>query len=157
MVASVDPALPVSALRPMSAYVAEELARSRFTLLLMSGFGLVALLLAAVGAAGVMARSVIQRRREIGIRLALGASPLRVRRELVAGGMRLLGSALAVGLGVAALLSPRLDALLFGVGPRDLPTYATVAGVLATVGLLACWIPARRASGVDPALTLREP
>jgi predicted permease len=106
VVASVDPALPVSALRPMSAYVAEELARSRFTLLLMSGFGLVALLLAAVGAAGVMARSVIQRRREIGIRLALGASPLRVCRELVAGGLRLLGSALAVGLGVAALLSP---------------------------------------------------
>lgn len=155
-VAEADPELPVSALRPMSDYVDDELESARFTLLLMTGFGVVALLLAAVGAAGVMARAVALRRREIGIRLALGASPLRVRRQLVGEGARSLAVALALGLLTASAVGPRLSGLLYGVSPRDLATYAAVSGVLAAVALLACWLPARRASGVDPAVTLRE-
>jgi putative ABC transport system permease protein len=125
-------------------------------MLLQTLFGLVALSLAAVGLYGVLAFAVARRTSEIGIRLALGAKQADVRRMVVRQGMVIVVGGLALGVGAALATSRILGSLLFGVSPRDPVTYATVVGVLLAVALLACWIPARRASGVDPAEALRS-
>jgi putative ABC transport system permease protein len=155
-VESMDPDLPVSRLTPMSTYLSEGRAQARFSLVLMTVLGAVALLLTAVGVFGVISYSVSQRTREFGIRLALGEDPRRTRRSVVLGGMRLVLMSIGIGL-VSSLVVTRLIArLLYQVRPADPITFAGIGLLLAVVALLACYLPARRATRVDPALTLRS-
>jgi ABC-type antimicrobial peptide transport system permease subunit len=123
---------------------------------LLATFALVALTLAAVGIGGVIAYMVKQRSRDIGIRIALGAGKLRVTSMVVGQGARLLAVGVVVGLAGSIALSRMLESWLFGVEPFDLAVYATAPVVLMIVGMAACWIPARRATRVDPAVAMRE-
>ena len=122
---------------------------------LMTVFGGSALLLAAIGIYGLMAYSVAQRTQEIGIRLALGAGASHVKNMVVFQGLRLAIVGVAIGLGAAFLLSRVLSSFLFGVTARDPLVFTVVPFVLTGVALLAVWLPARRASRVDPILALR--
>jgi putative ABC transport system permease protein len=116
----------------------------------------VALAIAAVGIYGVLAYSVTQRTRELGVRLALGAQPGDVRRMVVREGMTLGLAGIAAGLAGAVALSHLLTALLFGIRPRDPATFGAVAAILIAIALAACYIPARRATRIDPVVALRD-
>jgi predicted permease len=155
-VRAVDPDLPVFGERTMEDVVSASLARRRFALQVVGGFGVLALLLAGVGVYGVVAYSVSQRTREIGIRLALGASSGAILRWVFRQGMRLTLLGTAVGLVVAFALTRLLSGLLFGVSAADPITFVGLATLLALVALLACYIPARRATKVDPMVALRH-
>ncbi len=152
---AVDSAIPVGKVQSLNEVVASSLARQRFQAQLLAVFAGVALLLAAVGIYGVMWNSVRQRTTEIGIRVALGAAPNRVVREVLAEGARLTALGIGIGLALALAASRALASLLFSVQPTDPPTYAAVALTLAAVALLACYVPARRAARVDPMVALR--
>jgi putative ABC transport system permease protein len=155
-VESMDPDLPVSRLTPMSTYLSEGRAQARFSLVLMTVLGAVALVLTAVGVFGVIAYSVSQRTREFGIRLALGEDPRQTKLSVVLSGMRLVLMSIGIGL-VSSLVVTRLIAgLLYQVRPADPITFAGIGLLLAAVALIACYLPARRATRVDPALTLRS-
>jgi putative ABC transport system permease protein len=154
-VQSVDPNLPVFGERTMEDIVSSSLAQRRFALQVVGAFGVLALLLAGVGVYGVVAYSVSQRTREIGIRLALGASSGAILRWVFSQGMRLALLGTAAGLVGALALTRLLRGLLFGVSAADPVTYAGLAVLLAGVALLACYIPARRATKVDPMVALR--
>ena len=153
--AEMDKDLPVARLEPMARYVVEGRAQARFSLILMGALGAVALLLAAVGVFGVISYSVSQRTREFGIRLALGEDPKHTRLSVVLGGMRLVGISIAAGLGAALVGGRWMAGLLYQVRPSDPATFGGIALLLAGVALLACYLPARRATRVDPALALR--
>lgn len=154
-VAALDPAQAVTGVGTMEQLVAANLAQSRFSALLLNWLSGMALILAAVGIYGVLAVSVAQRTGEFGIRLALGAQGSDILKLVVGQGLRLVAIGLALGL-VAALALTRLIAkLLFGVSATDPLTFAAIALLLATVALLACWLPARRATKVDPLVALR--
>ncbi|HEV7890020.1 MAG TPA: ABC transporter permease [Pyrinomonadaceae bacterium] len=155
-VQAVDPNLPVFGERTMDDVVATSLAQRRFALQVVGGFGVLALLLAGVGVYGVVAYSVSQRTREIGIRLALGASNGAILRWVFRQGMKLTLFGMAAGLVGAFALTRLLRGLLFGVSASDPVTYAGLALLLAAVALLACYIPARRATKVDPMVALRH-
>jgi putative ABC transport system permease protein len=155
VVADLDKDLAVSRLEPMADYVSANEAPRRFSLVLMGALGGIALLLAAIGVFGVISYSVTQRTREFGIRLALGEDPTHTRRSVVLGGMRLVALAIAAGLAVALLGARWIAGLLYRVKPFDPVTFAAIALVLTLVALLACYLPARRATRVDPALALR--
>jgi putative ABC transport system permease protein len=152
---AVDPAQPVAAAETAAARYRELLAKPRFLLTLMGLFAAVAGVLAAVGLYGVVAYTVAQRTREIGIRLAIGAQAERIVGGMVREGARLALVGIATGLVGALALARALASLLFGVSPTDPATLAAVAGALGLVALLATWIPARRASRVDPVIALR--
>ncbi|HEV2912969.1 MAG TPA: ABC transporter permease [Pyrinomonadaceae bacterium] len=156
VIQSIDPAQPVADLRTMESWVGESVARARFGTLLLTVFACIALLLASVGIYGVTAYTVTQRTHEIGIRVALGAQASDVLRLIVGHGMRLALIGVAVGVGGALLLTRVLGTLLFGVSPTDLATFISVASVLMLVTFLACYMPARRATKVDPMLALRS-
>jgi putative ABC transport system permease protein len=134
---------------------AESVTGDRLQSTLLTVFAVIALLLSAIGIYGVISYSVVQRTHEIGIRAALGATTGDVLRLILSGGIRMSGLGLVIGLGGALGLTRLMDALLFGVGSRDPATITAVAGVLALVAMLACYIPARRASRVDPVVALR--
>jgi putative ABC transport system permease protein len=151
-----DPDLPVSRLTPMSTYLIEGQAQARFSLVLMSVLGGVALVLTAVGVFGVISYSVSQRTREFGIRLALGEDPRRTRRSVVLGGMRLVLISIAIGLAGSLAVTRLIAGLLYHVSPADPLTFAGIGLLLGGVALLACYLPARRATRVDPALALRS-
>lgn len=154
-VASLDPALPVFSVRTMTEYVEGVLEQPRMSMALMVSFGGLALLMAGVGIYGVLSYSVSQRTREIGIRMALGASQAEILRFIMRQGVILSLAGVLVGL-MAALASMRLiRSLLFGVSATDLATYILVPAVLLTVALAATFIPARRATRVDPLNALR--
>ncbi len=156
-VRAVDPELPIYAVRSLESAIAASVAERRFVMRLLGLFALAALLLAAIGVYGVIAYSVVQRTREIGIRMALGARPADVRRMLLVEGGRLAASRRGARASPARCCSTRaMAALLFGVGPRDLLTFASVPAVLAAVALAATFFPARRASRVDPVTALRS-
>jgi putative ABC transport system permease protein len=154
-IAEVDAAQPIFDVKPMSELLSASMAQRRFALMLMLVFAGVALLLAAVGIYGVMSYTVAQRTQEIGIRIALGATPSSVLAMVVKDGMSLVGAGLVVGLVAALGLTRLVSTLLYGVSATDLVTYAAIAIVLAAVALVATVIPARRATRVDPMLALR--
>jgi predicted permease len=154
-VQAVDPNLPLFGERTMDDLVSASLAQRRFAMQIVGLFGVLALFLAAIGIYGVMAYSVTQRTREIGIRLALGASTKSILSWLLGQGMRLTLVGVAVGLVGALALTRLLRGLLFGIAPTDVPTYIALTLLLALVALLACYIPARRATKVDPLVALR--
>jgi putative ABC transport system permease protein len=139
----------------MDDLVSASLAQRRFAMQVVGLFGVLALFLAGIGIYGVMAYSVTQRTREIGIRLALGASTGAILRWLLGRGMRLTLIGVAAGLLGALAVGRLLRGLLFGVAPTDVVTYAALTLLLAGVALLACYIPARRATKVDPLVALR--
>jgi predicted permease len=152
---SVDRDQPIVRVATMGQLVAASAAERRFALVLFEAFGLVALLLAATGIYGVLASSVGERTREIGVRSALGATRASIVGLVVRQGMRLVGLATAVGVVGAAAASHAISALLFGVSRLDLVTYLGVIALLAAVSALACWVPAWRAARVDPSTALR--
>ena len=155
-VLAIDPELPVADVATMEANIAASLASRRLTMVLLGTFAALALLLASIGLYGVMALSVTQRTRELGIRLALGAQRSAVMGLVLRQGAALVGVGLLIGL-VGALASGKLLAsLLFGVGGSDMVTLGVVTLVLAGAAMLACWLPARRATKVDPMVALRN-
>lgn len=141
--------------RTLDQIKADSMASNRLRSLLLTVFASIAVLLAAIGIYGVISYSVEQRTREIGIRAALGASRGDLLRLILRGGMLMAGIGLVLGFGGAIGLTRLLANLLFGVGERDPMTIAAVAAILACVALLACYIPARRATKVDPMVALR--
>ena len=154
-VAALDPDLPLSAARPLAQIVNESVNEQRFQMTLLSIFAVLALALAALGIYGVTAYSVAQRTREIGIRMALGADSSLVRRMVVGSGLRLALAGVAVGLAGALAGTRVLASLVYRVSTTDPLTLASTAAVLVISALLASWIPARRATRVDPAVSLR--
>jgi putative ABC transport system permease protein len=155
-VRGIDPLLPIARIRWMDQVVGDSLTRQRFNAELLTIFAASALGLACVGIFGVMWSTVRRRRAEIGVRMALGAGPSRVVREIVADGLRLIGLGIVIGLVAAFGLTRLMSSLLFGVTPTDPATFLGVALLLGAAALLACWIPARRASRVDPMVVLRS-
>jgi putative ABC transport system permease protein len=154
-VQQLDPKLPLIEPLPMTARMERTLATRRLTLTLYSLFAVIALLLATIGLYGVMAYGVAQRTHKLGIRIAMGATARDVFSLILRQGMALVALGVAVGIVGARLVSGWLAAQLFGVTPADPLTFAALAVLLALVGLLACWIPARRATKVDPMIALR--
>ena len=154
-VLSVDPDVPIYGARPLESLVSDNVAPRRLSALLLGAFAALAVLLAAVGIYGVMSYSVTQRSHEIGIRMALGAQPGDVFRLVLGNGLVLMAIGVALGTGIAIYAARFLRAMLFQVPAHDVPTFFSIPLVLATVGLLACWMPARRATRVDPIITLR--
>jgi len=141
---------------PMENIVAESIARQRFTMILFTGFAVVALLLASVGIYGVLSYVVGQRTQEIGIRMALGAQRGNVLRAFLRDGARLTVIGIAVGGGAALVLTRLMSSILFEVKPTDPLTFGGVAVLLCVIALLACYIPARRAASLDPMQALRS-
>ena len=154
-IAEIDGAQPIYDVQPLDQLVAKSLGQRRFTLMLMVLFGVIALVLSAIGIYGVMAFAVTQRTQEIGIRMALGASAIDVLKMVVGSGMFLAAIGVAAGLIGAFALTRLMASLLFGVSPTDLVTFGLVTAGLLMVALLACYIPARRATKVDPLVALR--
>ena len=151
---AVDPALPGPQVFPLSQTVADSLARERFGTILVSLFGALALILTAVGVYSVLAQAVRIRRREIGIRMAVGASGDAVLRLVVVRGLLPIAIGIGVGLVGAVTLSRLLEAYLWGVTGTDAVTFGVAAAGILGVAILACWVPAREAAGVDPVTAL---
>jgi putative ABC transport system permease protein len=152
---SVDRNQPVSNIRTMDEILAEEVAQRRIGIALLAAFAALALALASLGIYGVLSYSVAQRVREIGVRMALGAGRKDVLRMALADGMRLAAAGVAVGLGTSFALTRLMASLLFGVSASDPLTLGGVTLLLIAVALVACFIPARRATKVDPMVALR--
>ena len=155
-VESVDPNVPVHSVSSMNDIIARSVADRRFALELLGLFATVALLLAAVGIYGVMSYSFSQRTHEVGIRIALGAQRRDILRMALGEGMRIVVIGLALGLAGAATMTRIFQSMLFGVGAAYPVTFISVSAILAGVALLACYIPARRATRVDPLVALRD-
>ena len=152
-----DPELPVADLRPMDRVIAaRSLVRPRFRAVLFGGFALLALLLAAVGIYGTVAAFTAARSREIGIRMALGEDAARVVRRLVGFGLGITTAGLLAGTAATYASMRLLQSMLFGIGPMDAATFSATAGSLGAVAVLAAWLPARRATRLDPMEVLRE-
>jgi putative ABC transport system permease protein len=152
---SIDPNVPLSAVSSMDTLFERSMGPRRFNLYLLSAFAGVALALAAIGLFGVMAYLVSQRTREIGVRLALGATRGEVFRQILGRGMTLAGIGAAIGIGAAMALSQVMETLLFSVSRRDPITFIAVPLALVIVAVVACYLPARRAMRVDPVVALR--
>jgi putative ABC transport system permease protein len=155
VMAEVDPNQPIHNLMTMEQRLANTTTSQRLSMVLLSSFASVALLLAVVGIYGVMSHAVTQRRREIGVRMALGARKRDVLGLVVQGGLRLTLVGVAIGLAGAWALTRYLSSQLFSVRATDPATFLGVAAALTGVALLACWLPARRAAKVDPMEALR--
>jgi predicted permease len=152
---SVDPAQPISRVRSMEEYIYTSAAQPRFNMLLLAIFAALALILAAVGIYGVMSYAVTQRTHEIGIRLALGAEPRQIIRLVVGQGLGLVGAGIGLGVVGAIAVTRLMKTLLLGISATDPATFAGMAGLLVVVALIACYLPARRATRVDPMIALR--
>jgi len=154
--ARLDPELPFFDVRTIDQSIARTLTTKRITNLLLAGFATTALLLALIGIYGVMSLNVVSRTSEFGIRVALGAQAGDVLKLVIGQGMKLAGAGALFGLGGALALTRLLKTLLFGVSATDPLTFVVIALLLTLVALLACWIPARRATRVDPLIALRR-
>lgn len=156
VVRDLDPNLPLSGVATAEDLVARSLQRPRSLSLLVAGVAAVALLLSLVGIYGVMAHYVQQHTKEMGIRLALGGRPSHLVRLVVGQGMGVVAGGVGVGLLGAFALARLMSSLLFGVGAADASTFAAVVGLMFGIGLVACWVPARRAMALEPAIVLRD-
>jgi putative ABC transport system permease protein len=152
---SADKTQPVFDVKPLEDYLADTVATRTFTLTLLALFGVLALVLAAVGIYGVISYAVTLRTREVGIRMALGAKRRDVLAMVLAQGLRLIGAGLAAGFAASLVLTRFLGTLLYQVKPADVGTSLGVALVLSAVALAASYIPARRAATLDPTVALR--
>jgi len=155
-VRAMDPGLPLADLRTMQENIGLALSRPRFIARLLTVFAALALTLAAVGTYGVMSYSVAERQRELGIRLAIGAAPGRLLRQVLREGLGLAAAGLALGVGGALLVTRLLASLLYGVSSTDPASFILAPLILTLVAAAACYLPARRATRVDPATVLRE-
>jgi len=155
-VESVDTNVPVHSIISMDQIITRSVADRRFALELLGTFAAVALLLAAIGIYGVMAYSFSQRTHEVGIRLALGAQRLDILGMALGDGMRVVFVGLVLGLAGAAIMTRFIQSMLFGVAATDPATFVSVSALLAAVALFACYIPAKRATRVEPLVALRE-
>jgi len=155
-VSSIDPEQPIADVRTMEQWVSRSLQNRRTDMTLLTIFGAVALVLSAIGIYGVLAFGVAQRVREFGIRQALGADRSSILSLVLRQGLRTAGVGIVLGLAGSVALSRLLQSLLFGVTPRDVGVFAGVAVLLFLVAMAACYIPARRATRVDPMVALRE-
>ena len=155
-VAAIDKDQPVDQLRVDRTDFETSFAEPKFQAQLMGAFALLALVLASVGIYGVNAYAVVQRQHEIGVRIALGASPRAVVADIVMQGMRLTAIGIVLGLAGAVAIASLLKSVLVGVSATDPLTLAAVAVLLAAVAALACYIPARRATRIDPGVALRQ-
>src|ERR1041385_5931519 len=155
-IGEIDQAQPIYDMQPLDQLVAKSLGQRRFTLTFMLFFGVIALVLSASGIYGVMAFAVTQRTQEIGIRMALGARAVDVVKMIVRSGMSLASLGVVAGLIGAFAVTRLIASILFGVSPTDVMTFGLVTAGLLMVALLACYIPARRATKVDPLVALRH-
>jgi putative ABC transport system permease protein len=153
---AVDPAIPVSNIRPMDEIFSASVAQQRFSMLLVGVFGALAVALAAIGIYGVMGYTVTQRKHEIAVRMALGAKTNQVLKLILRDGLVLASLGVVIGLAGAFALTRLMSSLLFDVKPTDAQTFIAVSALLIFVALLACFVPARRASKVDPLIALRS-
>ena len=151
-----DPAIGIDAILPMDQLIASSLTRQRFYAILVGAFAAIAAFLAAIGIYGVLAYSVVQRTREIGIRVALGASRRSVLSLILRQGLGLTTVGILAGLAAGYAAAPLLRSMLFGVAPIDPPTFAAVAVLFSAIAIVACVIPALRATGIDPLTALRR-
>ena len=154
-VASIDSGLPLANVRPMAEIVAASAGQPRFTTIVMSFFAAVALLLAALGLYGILAYAVEQRTREIGVRIAVGATSRQIFRLIVGSAMGLVAVCIVIGVPAALMLTRLMSGLVSGVASTDPVTYVTVVAMLAASALIASYLPARRATRVDPLIALR--
>jgi putative ABC transport system permease protein len=152
----VAPTMPVYDIRTMSDRMRDSLARQRFSTIMLGAFAVFALILAMVGIYGVMSYLVTQATHDIGVRMALGAQRQAIVRMVLQEGMMLAGVGIVVGLAGAIVLTRVMASLLFGISATDLVTFSAVPLILATVALMACYVPARRATRVDPVIALRN-
>jgi predicted permease len=155
ILARLDPALPISEVRLLDGYVTAARGAQRFTMILAAAFAAAALLLACIGLYGVVAYAVTLRRREFGVRMALGALPLQVRMLVLRDGMRIAGVGLVLGLPAALAASRLLRSQLYGVTPRDAASYALAVAILSLAAVGASWFAARRATSASPLEVLR--
>jgi ABC-type antimicrobial peptide transport system permease subunit len=153
-IALIDPDLPFYGIETMESRISESLLQFRTPMMLLIVFAGVALFLAAIGIYGVLAYSITQRTRELGIMIALGSSSQHIFRTIVKQGLIVLGVGLAIGIGSTLLLVQLIQALLFGVQPTDPVIFTAVSLLLALVVIVACILPARRATQIDPVATL---
>jgi len=154
-VRAVDKDQPVYNVATMEEQLSKSLATRRFSMILISGFAVISLILAIVGVYSLMAYSVTQRTHEIGVRMALGAQTGDVLKLVVGQGMLLVFIGVVIGFAASLVLTQFISSLLYGVTTTDMVTFASVSLILAVVGLLACYVPARKATKVDPMVALR--
>ncbi|MGH7674031.1 MAG: ABC transporter permease, partial [Gemmatimonadales bacterium] len=152
----VAPTAAIENVRTVTQIKDDSISPRRLNAALVSSFGVLALIMAAVGIAGVLGFSVSARTNEIGIRMSLGADPARVQRMILQEGGVLLAIGVVLGIAGASLVARVIQGLLFGVAPHDPSTFAGVALMMTAIGLVACWIPALRAARIDPAITMRS-
>jgi putative ABC transport system permease protein len=154
-VSSIDQNVPVSGVMTLGELVADSIDQPRFFAMLAVAFAVLALTLAAIGIYGVMAYAVSQRTTEIGVRMALGAAPSEVFRLVIGDGLRLTAIGIVIGIAGSVLVTRWLTTLLFGVRPGEPAVLVATAGLLLLIAALACFVPARRATRVDPMIALR--
>ena len=154
-IAELDPTIPVSEIRTVDDVVAASLARQRFTMLLVAGFAVLAASLGALGIYGVMSYLVSQRQREIGVRMALGASPHAIQRDVIVRAIKLAAVGALIGVAGSFASTRLLTGLLYGISPTDPFTFANVPLLFVAIAIIASWLPARRAMRSDPARVLR--
>jgi ABC-type antimicrobial peptide transport system permease subunit len=154
-VAQVDPQMPIARIRPMTEVLGNSISSQRFVLSLMAIFAGLAVVLTSIGIYGVLSYQVAERTREIGIRMALGASSGNVLRLVIKDGMTFVAIGVVVGLGLAYALTRLMESWLYNVSATDFATFAGISIMLSLVALAACAAPARRASRVDPMVALR--
>jgi ABC-type antimicrobial peptide transport system permease subunit len=155
VVRGIAPAAPIENVMTVAQLKDQSVSPRRSNAALVSSFAILAVLIAAVGIAGVLAFSVNARMNEIGIRMSLGADSGRVQRMILKEGAALLAIGLVLGVAGAIVAARVIQGLLFGVEPYDPTTFIGVAVLMATIGIGACWLPARRAARIDPAITMR--
>jgi len=153
---TLDPTIPLAEVREFQGYVDDAMAPTRFALILIGAFGVTAVLLAGVGLYGVLSSVVRQRTAEIGVRMAFGAQREGILRLVVGQGLALAGAGLIGGLVMALGVTRLMESLLVGVTPTDPVTFASISVVFALVAIIACYLPARRATMVDPTVAVRE-